>query len=268
MGGAEGHLSRDVGQDTVAVLTVGARLHRMTDAPRPRLAYHHTPGRYPTVIFLPGYASDMNGAKALALEAWARARGQAFLRFDYAGCGESEGAFEEQALADWRDDALDLLDQLVDGPVVLVGSSMGGWLMLLVARARPERVVGLVGIAPAPDFTDWGFTTEEKMHLLSAGRLERPNPYGSAPTVYSRRFWSSGEANRLMFGEIAIDVPVRLLHGMRDADVPWHRTGRLAELIRSADVQCWLVKDGDHRLSRETDIALLVRAVEEVIAAP
>jgi pimeloyl-ACP methyl ester carboxylesterase len=240
----------------------------MTDVPaRPRLAFHHMTGTGPTIMFLPGYASDMNGTKALALEAWARRQGRAFLRFDYGGCGESEGAFEEQTLADWREDALALVDELVEGPVVLVGSSMGGWLMLLVARARPDRVVGMVGVAPAPDFTDWGFTTEEKLHLLQIGRLERPNPYGPEPTVYTRAFWSSGEANRLMFGEIAIDVPTRLLQGMRDPDVPWHRTGRLAELLRSADVQCWLVKDGDHRLSRDSDIALLIRAVEEVIAA-
>ena len=238
-----------------------------TPPPRPRLAFHLTPGTGPTVMFLPGYASDMNGTKAVALEAWAKRAGRAFLRFDYGGCGESEGAFAEQTLADWRDDVLALIDELIEGPVVLVGSSMGGWLMLLVARARIERVVGMVGIAPAPDFTDWGFTTDEKMHLLQTGRLERPNAYGPEPTLYTRPFWSSGEANRLMFGEIAIDVPTRLLHGMRDADVPWHRTGRLAELIRSADVQCWLVKDGDHRLSRDADLALLVRAVEEVIAA-
>ena len=239
----------------------------MSTPPRPRLAYDHLPGHGPTVMFLPGYASDMTGTKAVALREWAERTGRAYLRFDYGGCGASEGVFAEQTLADWRDDALALIDELVAGPVVLVGSSMGGWLMLLVARLRPERVVGMVGIAPAPDFTDWGFTTDEKMHLLQNGKLERPNPYGPEPTVYTRPFWSSGEANRLMSGEIATDVPIRLLHGMRDTEVPWHRTGRLAELIRSADVQCWLVKDGDHRLSRETDLALLVRAVEEVIAA-
>ena len=237
----------------------------MTDVARPRLAFHHTPGAGPTVMFLPGYASDMSGSKATALEAWAKARGQAFLRFDYAGCGESEGAFEEQTLADWRDDALALIDELIAGPVVLVGSSMGGWLMLLIAKARPERIVGLVGVAPAPDFTDWGFTTDEKLYLLSHGRLERPNPYGPEPTVYTRAFWSSGEANRLMFGSIPFAGPVRLLHGMRDTDVPWSRTGRLAELLGSADVQCWLVKEGDHRLSRDEDIRLLERAVADVV---
>ena len=239
----------------------------MTDTPRdpPRLACRHTPGAGPAIVFLPGYASDMTGTKALVLEAWAQASGRAFLRFDYAGCGESEGDFADQTLTRWRDDVLVMLDRVVRGPAVLVGSSMGGWLMLLAAKARPERVLGLVGIAPAPDFTDWGFTMDEKMALLSAGRLERANPYGPAPTLYTRAFFQSGEANRLMFGPIAFDGPVRLVQGQADPEVPWHRTCRLAELIRSADVQTWLVKDGDHRLSRDADVALIVRAVEDVL---
>jgi pimeloyl-ACP methyl ester carboxylesterase len=242
----------------------------MTSAPtpRPRLAYHFTEGARPAVVFLPGYASDMTGTKATALETWAKASGRAFLRFDYGGCGQSEGDFAEQTLADWRDDTLAMIDSVVAGPVVLVGSSMGGWIALLVARDRPTHVDALVCVAPAPDFTDWGFTTNEKLALLSEGRLERANPYGPEPTLYTRAFWSSGEANRLMFGTIAFDGPVRLLQGQADADVPWHRTVELARLIRSADVQCWLVKDGDHRLSRDTDVALLIRAVEDVIAAP
>ena len=235
--------------------------------PRPRLAYRPTEGTGPTVVFLPGYASDMTGTKALALEAWARRSGRAFLRFDYGGCGASEGVFEEQTLADWRDDVVAMIDHATESPVVLVGSSLGGWLMLLAARARPDRVAALVGIAAAPDFTDWGFTTDEKMTLLQQGRLERANRYGPAPTVYTRGFWSSGEANRLMFGAVAFAGPVRLVHGMADPDVPWQRTARLAELIGSADVQAWLVKDGDHRLSRDADVALIVRAVEDVIAA-
>ncbi|AOH83775.1 alpha/beta hydrolase [Sphingomonas panacis] len=239
----------------------------MTD-PRPALAYHLTPGAGPTIVFLPGYASDMTGAKALAIEAWAKATGRAFLRFDYGGCGASEGVFEEQTLAGWRDDVLELLDKLVDGPAVLVGSSMGGWLMLLIARDHPGKVAALVGIAPAPDFTDWGFTVEEKLAILSAGRLERPSPYADTPTVYTRAFWQSGEANRLMFGPIAIDVPVRLIHGMVDRDVPWNRSVRLAELIRSADVQLTLVKDGDHRLSRDADIARIIDLIEQVAPRP
>ncbi|MEN2785953.1 alpha/beta hydrolase [Sphingomonas qilianensis] len=235
-------------------------------AARPALAYHLTEGTGPTIVFLPGYASDMTGTKALALEAWAKAEGRAFLRFDYGGCGQSEGAFEDQTLAGWRDDVVSMLEQLAKGPAVLVGSSMGGWLMLLVARDRPALVAGLVGIAPAPDFTDWGFTTDEKLVMLSAGRLERASPYGPEPTVYTNAFWASGEANRLMFGQIAIDVPVRLVQGQRDKDVPWARTARLAELLRSADVQTILIKDGDHRLSRDADIAAVIRAVEDVIA--
>ncbi len=229
-----------------------------------RIAFHHVAGDGPTILFLPGYASDMSGSKAVAIEAWARANGRACLRFDYAGCGESEGAFEDQTLAGWRDDALLMIDRVIDGPVVLVGSSMGGWIMLLVARARPERVVGMVGIAAAPDFTDWGFTAEQKMTLLSEGRLAQASPYSPEPTVTTRGFWSSGEANRVMHGPIDLDIPARLIHGQRDPDVPWERSVTLAGLLRSADVQTWLVKDGDHRLSRPQDIALILRAIEDV----
>jgi pimeloyl-ACP methyl ester carboxylesterase len=232
--------------------------------PRPRLAYHATPGTGPAVVFLPGYASDMTGTKALALEAWAKEQGRAFVRFDYGGCGQSEGDFAEQTLADWRDDALAIIDGATEGPVVLVGSSMGGWIMLLAALRRPERVAGLVGVAPAPDFTDWGFTQEEKLTLLREGELRRPNPYGPEPTLYTRAFWSSGEANRLFGGPIAVECPVRLLQGQADKEVPWHHATHLAGLLQAEDVQTLLVKDGDHRLSREGDIRLLIRAVEDV----
>lgn len=239
----------------------------MTDTPEapaaPRLAYRLTEGAGPAVIFLPGYASDMSGTKALALEAWAKRAGRTYLRFDYAGCGQSEGEFEKQTLATWRDDVLAMIDHAVEGPVVLVGSSMGGWLMLLAALARPERIKALVGIAPAPDFTDWGFTQDEKMKLLTDGRLERPSIYAPEPTVYTRAFWSSGEGSRLLHGEIAIDVPVRIVHGIADPDVPHHHSLHLATRLRSADVQLWFIKDGDHRLSRDADIATIIRAVEE-----
>lgn len=241
-------------------------MNQTTDtAERPSLAYHHTPGTRPTVLFLCGYASDMEGTKALALEAWAKAKGRAFLRFDYAGCGQSKGNFEDETLATWRDDALRMID-MIEGPVVLVGSSMGGWVMLLAAKERPDRVVGLVGIAAAPDFTDWGFTMEQKLALLQNGRLESPSPYSDQPTVTTRVFWASGEANRMMVRAIEFDGPVRLLQGQKDKEVPWQRAGALAELFRSDAVQTVLVKDGDHRLSREQDLALIVRAVEDVIA--
>jgi pimeloyl-ACP methyl ester carboxylesterase len=229
-----------------------------------RIAFRVTEGAGPTIVFLPGYASDMGGTKALALEAWAKAAGRGFVRFDYRGCGESEGAFEDFTLADWLEDTLLVVDQATEGPVVLVGSSMGGWRALLAARARPERVAALVGIAPAPDFTDWGFTQADKMTLLNEGRLEKRSQYSDAPMVTTRAFWSSGEANRLMHGVIPIKAPVRIVQGMRDPDVPWERATRLTQLIEGADAQCLLVKDGDHRLSRDSDIALIIRAVEDV----
>ena len=238
----------------------------MTDAAaRPELAYRHTPGKGPTIVFLCGYASDMNGTKALALEQRAQRTGRAFLRFDYAGCGESEGAFEDQTLASWRDDALRVIDAVVEGPVVLVGSSMGGWVMLMVAKARPELVKGMVGIAAAPDFTDWGYSDTEKAAILRDGRIEQPNDYGYTPTVTTRAFWVSGEANKVMTGPIAFDGPVRLLQGQRDAEVPWERALTLAALFRSDAVQTVLVKDGDHRLSRDNDLALIIRSVEDVL---
>jgi pimeloyl-ACP methyl ester carboxylesterase len=227
-----------------------------------RLAYRHRRGRGPTIVFLPGYRSDMEGAKASTLDAWAEAEGRAMLRFDYAGCGQSAGAFEAQTLHAWRGDVLAMIDEVADeGPVLLAGSSMGGWLMLLAALARPGRVAGLVGIAAAPDFTDWGFSQEQKLQLLRDGRLEQPNPYGEAPSVTTRAFWESGEALRLLHAPIAIDCPVRLLHGQADAEVSWTWSLELMKLIRSADVQTAIVKDGDHRLSRESDLALLVATV-------
>jgi pimeloyl-ACP methyl ester carboxylesterase len=187
------------------------------------------------------------------------------LRFDYAGCGLSEGEFEAQTLAAWNDDVLAMIDDVATGPVVLVGSSMGGWLMLLAALARPDRVAGLVGIAAAPDFTGWGFTPEQKMTILREGRLEEPSPYGERPTVTTRAFWESGESLRLLHAELAIDCPVRLLHGQADADVPWTWSLELAKQLRSADVQTALVKDGDHRLSRPQDIALLIATVNGLL---
>ncbi len=210
--------------------------------------------------------SDMDGGKATALDSWAQAQGRAMLRFDYAGCGASEGSFEVQSLADWRDDAVAMIDSL-EGPTVLVGSSMGGWIMLLAALARPDRVAGLVGIAAAPDFTAWGFTQEQKMTILREGRLVEPSPHGEQPVVTSRAFWESGETHRLLHGPIPIDCPVRLLHGQADSEVSWLYALELMKLIRSPDVQATLVKDGDHRLSRDGDIALLIATVNGLLEA-
>ncbi|MCI4590767.1 alpha/beta hydrolase [Sphingobium sp. BYY-5] len=230
-----------------------------------RLAYRYSAGTGPTLVFLPGYMSDMEGGKAVALHGWAESEGRAMLRLDYAGNGASDGRFADGTLESWRDDVLLLLDAVVRGPVLLVGSSMGGWLALLVALARPERVVGLVGIAAAPDFTEWGFTDADKALLRTEGRIEEPTPYGDQPYVTTLAFWESGQALRLLDGEIAIDCPVRLLHGQADPDVPWEIALQTAGRLRSSDVQTLLVKDGDHRLSRDGDIALLIRTVATLL---
>lgn len=233
-----------------------------------RLAVDHRQGDEPTILFLPGYMSDMSGSKALALDAWATARGQAMLRLDYSGCGASEGAFADGTLKCWRDDVLHAIDSLTSGPLLLVGSSMGGWLMLLVALARPGRVAALVGIAAAPDFTEWGFDETQRSRLLADGRIEEPSDHGVGPYVTTLAFWESGQANRLLDGAIALDCPVRLLHGQADADVPYEVTLRLAAALCSADVQTLLLKDGDHRLSRPADIALLIATVERLLELP
>ncbi|MBA3676002.1 MAG: alpha/beta hydrolase [Sphingosinicella sp.] len=230
-----------------------------------RLAYRHRPGRGPTILFLPGYMSDMDGSKATALDAWAAAEGRAMLRFDYAGCGTSGGDFEAQTLNGWRGDVLAMMEDVAEGQVVLVGSSMGGWLMLLAALARPEQVKGLVGIAPAPDFTGWGFTEEQKMTILRDGRLVEPSAYGERPYVTTRAFWESGEALRLLHQEIPIDCPVRLLHGQADTDVPWTWSLDLMRQLRSSDVQGCFIKDGDHRLSRERDIGTIIGTLKALL---
>ncbi|MGZ8360098.1 MAG: alpha/beta hydrolase [Allosphingosinicella sp.] len=231
-----------------------------------RLAFRHRRGAGPTLVFLPGYRSDMTGGKATALDDWAAAEGRAMLRFDYAGCGASAGEFEQQTLHTWRDDVLAMLDRVAQGPVVLVGSSMGGWLMLHAALARPQQVAGLVGIAAAPDFTSWGFSEAQKMTLLREGRLVESTPYDDEPYVTTREFWQSGEALRLLHGgPIAIDCPVRLLHGVADQDVPWAWSHELMNWVRSADVQMVLVKGGDHRLSRDADLELLVATVRSLM---
>jgi pimeloyl-ACP methyl ester carboxylesterase len=227
-----------------------------------RIAYRYREGRGPALIFLPGYMSDMDGGKASALDAWAERQGRAMIRFDYGGCGASDGEFETQGLADWGGDVLAIIEAFAEGRVVLVGSSMGGWVMLLAALARPERVAGLIGVAAAPDFTEWGFTDDQKRTIAEEGRLVEPSAYDETPYVTTRTFWESGQSLRLLEQEIPIDCPVRLLHGIGDTDVPPRISLEVMRLIRSADVQATLIKDGDHRLSREQDIALLIATVE------
>ncbi|MEW9854714.1 alpha/beta hydrolase [Novosphingobium sp. M1R2S20] len=237
--------------------------HEMPDGRR--IAYRFMPGAGPTVVFLPGYKSDMAGGKATAVFEAAREKGESCLLLDYSGCGASSGSFAHGTLSRWREEVLGLIEARCPGPVVLIGSSMGGWLMLLVALAlAPGRVAGLIGVAPAPDFTDWGTPGEDQARLAAGETLWAENPYGPEPTPTYAAFWADGQANRLLGSEIALDCPVRLLHGQQDPDVPWAISLRLAEMLRSADVQTILLKDGDHRLSREADIALLLDTVAAV----
>ncbi|HEY8435262.1 MAG TPA: alpha/beta hydrolase [Sphingomicrobium sp.] len=227
------------------------------------IAYRLRPGNVPTLVFLPGYASDMEGTKAVALDGFAAGRGLAMLRLDYSGTGSSAGPFEVGTLALWLEEALAAVDRLAEGPLILVGSSMGGWIALHLALLRSERVTALVGIAAAPVFTEWGFTNEQKAALARDGRLEEPNPYGPDPSIFTRDFWQSGQHLRLLDEDIAITCPVRLIHGELDQEVPVDIAFRLMRQLRSSDVQLNVLKGGGHRLSGAHEI----RAILGTIAA-
>jgi pimeloyl-ACP methyl ester carboxylesterase len=229
-----------------------------------RIAYRFTPGASPALVFLPGYMSDMAGSKATAVFDHARAARRACLLLDYSGCGASDGAFADGTLSRWRDEVLALIAAHCAGKVVLIGSSMGGWLMLLVAVAIPSRVAALVGIAAAPDFTEWGRSDDDKARLAAGEIIFEPNAYGPEPTPTHPGFWADGQANLLLDTPVAFDRPVRLIHGQDDPDVPWAISLRLAAALRSDDVQVQLIKDGDHRLSRDADIALLLRTLDSL----
>lgn len=230
------------------------------------IAYVRTQGRGPGVIFLPGFRSDMNGGKALALEAQCRDEGRAFLRFDYSGHGRSSGRLVDGTIGEWRDDALAVLDQLSDGRQVLVGSSMGGWLMLLVALARPEKIAGLVGIAAAPDFA--ARLLEHELDAASRAALRRDGVvllaslYSPEPTPITLKLIDEAKRHELLGGTIDIHCPVRLMHGMSDPDVPWGISLELAGKLASDDVEILLVKNGDHRLSNAGDLARLCAIVK------
>ena len=233
-----------------------------------RIAYRKRAGNSPTLLFLPGYASDMDGTKAVALDSFADRMGIAIVRFDYSGTGLSEGAFDEGTLDRWLDEADAVLDQLTEGPVILVGSSMGGWIALHLAIRRPERLQALVGVAAAPDFTDWGFQQADREILRRDGRLVRDNPYGGDSSRTTLAFWKSGQALRLLESEIAIDCPVRLVHGERDDVVPPQVALKLMAQLRSADVQTKLIKGGGHRLSEQREIEAILRCVAELVESP
>lgn len=214
-----------------------------------RIAYRLRPGASPTLVFLPGYASSMERNKATAFAAFAERRGQALLRFDYSGTGSSGGKFEEGNVAVWLDDTLAAIDRLTDGPLIVIGSSMGAWIALHVARLRPERVQALVGIASAPDFTDWGFSEEQKAQGL----------------IFMPEFLDAGEQLGLLKAEIAVDCPVRLLHGVQDTEVPYDISLRTMAALRSGDVQLNLIKGGGHRLTEPTEIEAILRTVTALL---
>ncbi len=234
------------------------------------IAYHLTPGKGPGVVFLTGFKSDMTGGKALLLEQLCRQRGQAFLRFDYTGHGASSGRFEDGTIGRWAEDAVAAIDALTNGPQVLVGSSMGGWIMLLVALARPERIAGLVGIAAAPDFTEDlmhdALTDDQRAVLARDGFVEIPNCYDDQePYRIEQRLLDDGRNHLVLGGTIDLRVPVRLIHGMCDEDVPWATGLKIVERLESDDVEITYVKTGGHRLSEPQDLDRLQRTVSALL---
>ncbi|MCP5152361.1 MAG: alpha/beta hydrolase [Ectothiorhodospiraceae bacterium] len=232
-----------------------------------RIAYRWLDGDGPAVVFLPGYASNMSGTKAVRLAHWCAARGRAFLSCDYRGHGDSGGRFEDGTLGEWIADARAVIETVTAGRLVLVGSSMGGWIMLRLAMAMPERVAALVGVAAAPDFTvDYAerrLDAAERATLARDGIVWRPSRYGDALPITSR-FLAEASSHLLPAGEIPVRVPVRLLHGMRDPDVPWQVSLDLAGRLAGDDVELCLVKDGEHRMSRPADLARLEGLIESL----
>jgi len=225
-----------------------------------KLAYAHQTGRGPTVVFLPGYKSDMAGTKAVDLAEFCAARGQAFLRLDYSGHGASGGDFMDGTIGVWLADALKVINHTTTGPVILIGSSMGGWIALLAALALKDRVAGLIGIAAAPDFSEslvWDqLSFAERTEVMDRGFIMRPNPYGDA-YPFTRALIEDGRTRLLLDSPIPLTCPIRMLHGQADNEVPWELSLRVAEQAESPNVRVILVKDGDHRLSRPEDLALL-----------
>jgi pimeloyl-ACP methyl ester carboxylesterase len=227
-----------------------------------KLAYYRRPAprsSRPGVMFLGGFASDMTGSKALALEAFARARGHDFVRFDYQGHGQSSGRFEDGTIGRWAEDAVAVLDQLTEGPQILVGSSMGAWIMVLAALARAKRVVALVGIASAPDFTEdllmARYPQEMRERLERDGVIDVPSDYAEEPYRISRRLIDEARRHLVLRAPIPITCPVRLIHGTADLDVPWQTSLKLSQQLQSVDVELTLVKHGDHRLSTPRDLS-------------
>ncbi len=236
-----------------------------------KLAYHHHAGAGPGIVFLGGFMSDMSGTKAVWLQDWARAQGRAFLRFDYSGHGESSGRFEEGCIGDWAEDAMAALEALTEGPQVLVGSSMGGWIALLLARRVPARVQGLVGIAAAPDFTQdsmWqGLSADQQRAVERHGQVSVPNSYDDRPYILTRRLFEDGRDQSVLRTPLPLPFPVRLLQGTADEAVATDVPLRLMDHADCPDLRLTLVKGADHRFSSPDCLTLVAQAIEEVSAA-
>jgi pimeloyl-ACP methyl ester carboxylesterase len=233
------------------------------------IAYHRLAGAVPGIVFLGGFHSDMTGNKALYLEDYCRRRGRAFVRFDHFGHGASSGEASMGTIGRWAEDAIAVLDSLTQGRQILVGSSMGGWIMLHAALARPARIDALVGVAAAPDFTEdllWPrLDPAQRQQLRETGAVTLPSEYDPAGYTYRMSLFEDGRRHLVMRDAIALDCPVRLLHGMADTSVPWRTSLSLAERLTSSDVVVTLVKDGEHRLSRQSDLARLSRILDELL---
>ncbi|MDB6180514.1 alpha/beta fold hydrolase [Paracoccus fistulariae] len=235
-----------------------------------RIAFRSTPGAGPGVVFLGGFKSDMTGTKALYLEDWARRTGRGFLRFDYSGHGDSSGAFEDGCIGDWAEDARAVIEARTEGPQVLVGSSMGGWISLLLARAMPQRVSGLVTIAAAPDFTErgfWaGFSADQRDTITRTGRLELPSDYSDDPYVITRTLIEDGRNQVVMTQPLSLPFPVRMLQGTADEDVPMQWALDLLAHATGEDIRLTLVKGADHRFSTPECLSLITQSIEDVLA--
>ena len=233
-----------------------------------RLAYDQTPGRGPGVVFLSGFNSTKDGTKALHLESWAKKAGRAFLRFDYSGHGGSSGAFEDGTIGRWTEDAAAIIEGLTEGPQIIVGSSMGGWIACLLLRLIPKRVAGLVTIAAAPDFTEnryWaGFDASTRETLLRAGAVEVESPYDQRPYTITRRLVEEARNHLVLSKPLTVPCPMRILHGTADAAIPYSTAQDLFDHARGPDIRMTLVKDADHRFSTPACLALIARTIEDI----